>query len=194
MAGMLTAVLHAPLAALTAVMELSYSPEIILPAIFVIVPAYVTSTQLFKNSSVFIQQLEYQKLPYAVSSVRETLEKIGVLAAMETQFKQFYDAPDKAISQYLSENPASIVVQKHSFELAASYQLAQPNKSIHMHNNAVHYVELEGISAQTTLAEAYDKLRKYRSGAVYIYDTDPDEIMGVLTWAQIQKYIQHSQF
>jgi len=189
LAGMLTAVLHAPLAALTAVMELSYSPEIILPAMFVIVPAYVTSTQLFKNRSVFLQQLDYQKLSYAVNPIRETLEKVGVLAVMQTQFKQFHDAPEKAIADYLAEHPTDVVIQKHSFELASNFKLAHFDTSLDHNADAILFTDLEGISAQSTLAEAYDKMKNRRSGAVYIYDVNPDDVMGVLTWAQVQKHL-----
>ena len=67
LAGMLTAVLHAPLAALSAVMELSYAPEIVLPAILVIVPAYVVSNQVFNNRSIFIRQMEFQQLNYKLA-------------------------------------------------------------------------------------------------------------------------------
>ncbi|MFC3094564.1 chloride channel protein [Alteromonas sediminis] len=193
LAGMLTAVLHAPLAALTAVMELSYSPQIIVPAMFVIVPAYVTSTQFFKNRSVFLQQLDYQKLTYAVNPIRETLEKVGVLSVMETQFKQFHDAPQKAIADYLAEHPTDIVVQRHSFELAANFKLAQFDTSLDHDADAIVFVDLAGISAQTTLAEAYDKMKNQRAGAVYIYDTNPDEVMGVLSWAQVQKHLHQGQ-
>jgi H+/Cl- antiporter ClcA len=192
LAGMLTAVLHAPLAALTAVMELSYSPEIILPAMLVIVPAYVTSTQFFKNRSVFLQQLEYQRLAYAVNPIRETLEKIGVQAEMITNFKLFHDAPDRAVEQYLSKNPTDIVVQKHTFELAANFQLAQYNISLDRDGAAIEYVDLEGMSIQNTLAEVHEELRRQRTGAVYIYDTDPSEVIGIITWNQIQKYLQQT--
>ena len=113
---MLTAVLHAPLAALSAVMELSYRPEIILPAILVIVPAYVTATQFLGNRSIFIQQLDFQKLPYAITSIREALEKTGVLAAMERDFKLFYDAPEAALEKVLSDNPTQTVIQQKRFE------------------------------------------------------------------------------
>jgi H+/Cl- antiporter ClcA len=82
LAGMLTAVLHAPLAALTAVMELANSPAVILPAIFVIVPAYVVSIQVFNNKSIFIRQLNFQGLEYTQSAISQTLQKTGVLALM----------------------------------------------------------------------------------------------------------------
>ena len=47
MAGLLAATLHAPLAALVAVMELTSSPTITVPAIVVIASAYVKSLHLF---------------------------------------------------------------------------------------------------------------------------------------------------
>ena len=84
LAGMLTSVLHAPLAALSAVMELSYAPDIVLPAILVIVPSYVVSSQLFKNRSIFISQLEFLGMSYQQSAITQSLQKTGVMALMQS--------------------------------------------------------------------------------------------------------------
>ncbi|CAD5261369.1 H+/Cl- antiporter ClcA [Alteromonas sp. 38] len=193
-AGMLTAVLHAPLAALSAVMELSYSPEIILPAMLVIVPAYVTSTQFFGNRSIFIRQLDYQNLPYAISSIREALEKTGVLAALSKDYKLFHDAPDKALEDYLSKNPTKIVIQQSKFEIDVQYRLVQYNVSLEHDANALSYHEMEGLNAQSTLHEVYEHLKNMRSGAVYIYDQELNDIIGVITWNILQSFLQKAQY
>ena len=87
MAGILAACIHAPMAALLAIVELSRSVEIIIPAMLVIVPAYLISSQLFKSKSIFIAQLELQNLPYQLAPVHVALQKTGVENAMETDFK-----------------------------------------------------------------------------------------------------------
>ena len=194
LAGMLTAVLHAPLAALSAVMELSYSPEIILPAILVIVPAYVTSTQLLKNRSIFIQQLDYQKLPYATSSVRETLQKTGVLAAMDIEFKMFYDAPEKALLAFLQKAPTQTVVQRCSFEIDVQYTLVGYDVSLEHDVNPLLYTSMEGLSSQATLSEVYDALQSTRRGAVYIYQETHENLIGVITWNMLRGYLMKEQF
>ena len=193
-AGMLTAVLHAPLAALSAVMELSYSPEIILPAMLAIVPAYVTATQFLGNRSIFIRQLDYQNLPYAVTSIREALEKTGVLAAMTTEYKLFLDAPEQVIENYLSENPTYIVVQKTRTELDVSYKLVQYDVSLDHNAHPLSYFALEGVSSQATLHEVYEKLKNGRNGAVYIYDQSEKEIKGVITWNILQTFLLRAQY
>ncbi|MBT0585262.1 chloride channel protein [Alteromonas oceanisediminis] len=192
-AGMLTAVLHAPLAALSAVMELSYNPQIILPAMLVIVPAYVTSTQFLKNRSIFLQQLDYQKLPYATSSVRETLQKTGVLAVMDTQFKVFYDAPDKAILAFLDKSPTHPVVQRSHFELDVQFKLVAYNVSLEHDGSPLSFSSMAGLSSQATLSEVYDVLQSARSGAVYIYGDKPDELVGIVNWNTLQSYLMKEQ-
>lgn len=193
-AGMLTAVLHAPLAALSAVMELSYSPEIILPAMLVIVPAYVTATQFLGNRSIFIRQLDYQNLPYAVTSIREALEKTGVLAAMTTEYKLFLDAPEQVIENYLSENPTYVVVQKTRTELDVNYKLVQYDVSLDHNAQPLSYFAMAGISSQATLHEVYEKLKNGRNGAVYIYDQSEKEIKGVITWNILQTFLLRAQY
>ncbi|MBU3021429.1 chloride channel protein [Aestuariibacter sp. A3R04] len=193
-AGMLTAVLHAPLAALSAVMELSYSPQIILPAMLVIVPAYVTATQFLGNRSIFIRQLDYQNLPYAISSIRESLEKTGVVAAMTKEYKLFIDAPELALEQYLSANPTYIVVQKSRTELDVQYTLVQYDVSLEHNAHPLSYFSMEGLSNQATLHEVYEKLKNGRTGAVYIYGQSPQEIEGVITWNILQTFLQRAQY
>lgn len=193
-AGMLTAVLHAPLAALSAVMELSYNPQIILPAMLVIVPAYVTSTQFLGNRSIFIRQLEFQNLPFAISSIRETLEKTGVLAVMTNDYRLLQDASAVAVERYLAANPTHLVVLQHNFELGAHYQLVHYNVSLDHQASPLLYYDMEGVSMQNTLHEVYEKLRNARAGAVYIYDQNPQELRGIVTWDAIQTQLQQAKY
>lgn len=194
MAGLLTAVLHAPLAALSAVMELSYSPEVILPAMLVIVPAYITSTQFLGNSSIFIRQLDYQKLPYTLSSVKETLQKVGVLAAMDTEYKLFNDAPNKQILDFLDTAPTHPVVQSSDFEIDVEYALVEYNISLDHEAEPLTFYNMSGVPAQATLAEVWDILQAGRRGAVYVYDDEPAKILGVITWNSLRSYLHKEQY
>ena len=189
MAGLLTAVLHAPLAALSSVMELSYSHDVILPAMLVIVPAYVTATQFLGNRSIFILQLEYQKLSYTITPIRETLQKTGVLAVMDTDYKLFVDAPDNYILNFLEDAPTHPVVLKSTFEIDVQYSLVQYELSLSHNSSPLAFFNMEGVPLQATLAEVYEILQASRDGAVYVYDTVPSSILGVITWNNLRNYL-----
>ncbi|GAA0859661.1 chloride channel protein [Aliiglaciecola litoralis] len=193
-AGLMTAVLHAPLAALSSVMELAYNPEVILPAMLVIVPAYVTSTQLLGNRSIFMRQLDYQKLSYTISPIRETLQKTGVLAVMDTEYKLFIDAPDKYILDFLDTSPTHPVVLRSSFEIDVQYSLVQYELSLHHDSSALAYFDMQAVSSQATLAEVYEILQANRNGAVYVYETTPSSIIGVITWNTLSSYLHKEKF
>lgn len=64
MAAMMGAVLQAPLAALVAVLELTANPNVILPAMLVIVVAKLVVRQGFKQRSVFLDTLAGLNIPY----------------------------------------------------------------------------------------------------------------------------------
>jgi len=83
MGAMMSGSLHAPLAALTAMLELTDSPEIILPGMLAVVVAGVTTTRVFGKDSLFIVMLRANGLDYGASPVVQTLRRIGVASAME---------------------------------------------------------------------------------------------------------------
>jgi CIC family chloride channel protein len=82
MAAMMAAVLQAPLAALMAVMELTLNPNLILPAMLMIVVATLVSSVAFKQRSVFISTLKTLGLEYPPSPVTAHMQRAGVAAIM----------------------------------------------------------------------------------------------------------------
>ncbi|MGO4893310.1 chloride channel protein [Flavobacterium sp. W21_SRS_FM6] len=194
MAGLMAAVVHAPLAALSAVMELSFSPELILPAILVIVPAYVTSTQYLGNSSIFIRQLDYQKLPYTSSSVIESLQKTGVLAVMDKEFKLFKDAEKMHIMTFLEQAPTHPVIYCTDSSIDVQYSLVHFNVSLEKNSEALIYSKISGVGAQATLAEVYELLQSARDGAVYVYGRTHSDIIGVITWHKLRNYLHQASY
>lgn len=193
-AGLMTAVLHAPLSALSSVMELSNSQEVILPAMLVIVSAYVTSTQVFKNNSIFIRQLDHQQLAYTNSPVRSELQKTGVLAVMDKDFKLFIDSAEKYILEFLATSPTVPVVQRNSFEENINYSLVQFELSMSDESSTLATQKMKAVESRQTLAEVYEILQAKRDGAVYIYDTSPSTIVGVITWNNLRNYLHKEQY
>jgi len=103
MAGLMAATLHAPLAALVAVMELAANQQIVLPAMLVIVTAYVTTVQFFNNKSIFMTQLDFMQLPYKLSPADDVLQKVGVLAVLNQDYKLLLNPDEATVRRELAD-------------------------------------------------------------------------------------------
>ncbi len=86
MAGMMAAVLNAPLTALVTVLELTYNPNIIFPAMLVIVVACVVTRQVFKLKGIFVEQLIAKDHSLDFGPAKQSLLRAGVSSVMDTRF------------------------------------------------------------------------------------------------------------
>lgn len=86
MAAMMAAVLNAPLAALVAIIELTYNPNMIFAGMLMIVFACLTTRQVFKCGSIFVAQLELAGTPIRTEPAQQILSRVGVLSVMNKQF------------------------------------------------------------------------------------------------------------
>lgn len=93
MAAMMGASLQAPLSALTAVVELTYNPGIIMPGMLTIVVAQLTASELFRKKSLFITVLQSNGMNYDASPVLQVLRRIGVGSSLN---KKYVRLPRKA--------------------------------------------------------------------------------------------------
>lgn len=82
MAAMMGATLQAPLAALTAVFELTSNPNIILPGMLAIVTAQLTASQLFGQRSIYRMLMQLKGLDYRHEPMLQALRRVGVANVM----------------------------------------------------------------------------------------------------------------
>jgi CIC family chloride channel protein len=191
MAGFMAATLNAPLAALLCVVEMSNQIEIIVPAMIVITSACVFSGQFFGNRSIFILQLEIQGLPYRQPPIEKFLQRIGVIGVMDEHFTLLRQVDDKTITTALSkQKPQHNVIHqiKRPDETTQFIFYQQSMTDIDARPTLTKHT-LIPLCSQSTLTEAYLLLMKQRTGGVYIYQDNPDEIMGIITFDYISSYL-----
>lgn len=82
MAAMMGATLQAPLAALTAVFELTSNPNVILPGMLAIVTAQLTASQLFGQRSIYRMLMQLKGLDYRHEPMVQALRRVGVANVM----------------------------------------------------------------------------------------------------------------
>ncbi len=121
LAGMMSAVLQAPLAALMALLELTSNPNIIFPGMLVVVVASMISSEVFKQKSIFQALLAEQGVDLKTSALSQHLHRTAVPAAMERSFSRskreltFQQAKDLVAKQHewiligINHNPSHII-------------------------------------------------------------------------------------
>jgi CIC family chloride channel protein len=188
MAGFMAATLHAPLAALVAVMELSYNPDIIVPAMLVITCAYVTTVQLFKNKSIFVLQLELQQLPYKLAPADDVLQKVGVLAMLDKEYLLLQQSDEEKIESLLANKAAHQLVLQKTADPTQPYLLIDYDLDASMTGEATLVRQpLQGLTQQASMAEVHSLLDEQKGGVVYIFDSQkPEHLLGLIRWEQVR--------
>ena len=202
MSAMMAAVLQAPLAALMCVLELTANPNIILPAMLIIVVATLTTSEVFKQQSVFLTTLNTLGLQYPPSPVTLQLQKVGVAAIMNRGIARLPETIGVTEAESALEgNPRWVLVEDADGEVktalsATDLRLFLDDKQGEI--DAVHLLELPGmrkdtasIDVRATLFEAQQILRNGSAEALCVRRSSAPmiaPIVGVITQDDIDNY------
>ncbi|MCP3871469.1 MAG: chloride channel protein [Gammaproteobacteria bacterium] len=197
MGAMMGATLQAPLAALTAMMELTYSPQIIMPGMLVVVVACLTASEIFRKESLFITMLKANGMDYNTNPVMQSLRRMGVASVMD----KAYARTDRMVKrgqaeQLLADEPDWILVEesREPISLMRAMDLArhlgagtgQEEKTapLDLMGIPAHRSDIASIHIQATLQEAWDKLEAASVEALFVERTNAagkQRIFGVVT-------------
>ncbi len=113
MGAMMGATLQAPLAALTAVFELTSNPNIILPGMLAIVTAQLTASQLFGQRSIYRMLMQLKGLDYRHEPMVQALRRVGVANVMNRDIHRSANiiSADQAM-ELVKQNKEWIVIEE----------------------------------------------------------------------------------
>jgi hypothetical protein len=198
MGAVMGASLQAPLAALTAVIELSHNPKVVLPGMLAIVMASLISSELFRKQSLFISILRAKGMDYDTSPVMQSLRRKGVASIMNRNYFQCSRllSPDMA-EQILERSPEWILVddqQQKAAALLPGVDLARhleqnPEGEVDLLDIPAKRYQLSSISLLANLQEALEQLEKTGAEALYVERLERNHsrtIQGILTRKQIE--------
>ncbi|BAJ00869.1 chloride channel protein [Shewanella violacea] len=189
MTAMMGVCLGAPLAALIALLELTNNASMILPAMFVSIPAFLVAHQGFNSKSLLYKQLEIMGLGYKVSPVKQGLMKTGVRALMDRRLVIVRDNEELLLEVLKRAEGRSVLVRNTQGDI----QMLQLELQITDDASTLTKHPIQGVTDRATLNEVYQILSRERRGEVYIYQDDKDNVVGVISWALLQKEINSGQ-
>lgn len=204
MAGMMSAALNAPLAALVAILELTNTPEVIMPSMLVIVCASLTARLVSHLPGLFL--IGHDPRDFA-SPVRQMLNRTGVTSLMNTDIAHLsrYLPWGKAV-KILTAKPQWIVVEDlgeprylmRPGELARYLEeqdtaLWEETRVIDLREIPAHLQQLFALHAEATLQEAWMLMKKENISAVYISRPAAplmSDVAGIITQSDLEAHYQ----
>lgn len=205
MAGMMAATLNAPLAALVAVLELSYNPYMIFPSMLVVVVACLITRHRFRFEGIFIEQLRATGHSLDFRPATQILKKTGIANAMDTRLVETAPKLDYAqAKQVLATHPEWLVLdlarEPGDDPTGARMALMAADLATHLlERPADETIDLLAIPARrlllsriretASLWDALETLRATRAGAVYLEHThNPFSVRGIVTEEAIKSF------
>ena len=212
MAAMMGAVLHAPLAALMALMELTYNANIILPGMLIVVIACITVRTLLHQGSIFQVLLAARDIYLREAPLAQSLSRIGVISVMNRAFicteRNVQLADVKAL---LNDDPEWIVLLQErkpvsllpaadlarhldSLDLSPTEPLVEEetaDEKLDLLNIPARRRDLTAIHRQATLQEALATLHRSGVEALYVERIHApliNSVMGIITRDALENY------
>jgi CIC family chloride channel protein len=193
------ATLQAPLAALTAMLELTANPHIILPGMLALIAAGLVSRELFGKDSVYLELMKTRGLDYQDTPLTQALRRMGVANVMEHRVETLvrYIDHEQAVTA-LSGEPRWILINEDgtptsvmpAADLARHLKAGDSSKIIDLMEIPAARVDIHPIDFQATLQEALDSLNSHNAEALYVTRTTIpgiSRIYGVLTRKEIDR-------
>lgn len=200
MGAMFSASLQAPLAGLTAVMELSSSADIILPAMLAIVSSNLTNKVIFHHDSIFLGILKARGLDHSANPVIQRLRMIGAASVMNRSFYQCQETiSPKFATMMLNWGKQWIMIvnddQKPQQILRAldlqSYLETHPDiEEIHLNEIPGNRLQVAPLSVRASLQEAADALKTPSVEALYLHQEQGSNVYGIITRDRIERAYQ----
>ena len=196
---MMGATLQAPLAALTAILELTANPNIILPGMLALITASLVSREVFGMESVYLVMMRARGLDYRHNPLTQTLHRIGVASVMERRIQTLPESVSRQdATSALADIPKWILVsvdRKPAWIMPAadlSRHLSEDisGDPIELHDIPAERQEITTIDFTATLLEAHNALERDKAeAACVVRRTIPgiERIYGVLTRADIER-------
>ena len=209
MGAMMGASLQAPLAALTAIMELTYNPGIIMPGMLTIVIAQLTTSEIFGKQSLFINMLRSNGLDFDTSPVIQVLRGIGVASVLKNNMVRLsneisFDHANKLITDetlsvdwlLLNDKDDKLKMLMPITELAKylkaeeiSEEGEEPEKDVPDNLDLLeipaHRLQLSPISLQSNLQQAHEKFEQGAEALYVVFDEalaeNSKHIYGIIT-------------
>lgn len=197
--AMMAGTLHAPLAALTAMLELTGNPNIILPGMLAVIAAYGVSRVVFGQQPIFITLMRARGLDYRHDPILQSLRRVGVGAVMENGVAVLpRRAARAAADAALAGSPEWILVMGEGRPVAllpamdlARMRMESPEAGdLDLLELPAQRLQVAPVALQATLQEALDVMEQTGAEALYVprpvtFDDAPG--YGIITRAGIDK-------
>lgn len=207
MGGLVAAVLNAPLAGVTAVLELTCNPNIIFPCMLVIVVACVTTRQVFRCDGIFMSLLSANNNPIHRAPLQQMLDRVGVRSIMDTSFVATgYEISYSAAHSLLQGQPRWLVAEelgRSAFLLPAADlatylgsapdAIAAEEALIDLREIPARRQRLTPVHQQASLYEAHRRLTRDEIEALYVERPSApllSPVLGIITLPMIENYYQ----
>jgi hypothetical protein len=197
--AMMAGTLHAPLAALTAMLELTGNPNIIWPGMLAVIAAYGVSRVGFAQQPAFVTLLRARGLDYRSDPILQSLRRVGVAAVMDPRVAALPRLSDRpAIDAVLAASPSWILVLGVHGPIALLPALDLARQTIEepgviefdLVEIPADRLQVAPISLQATLQDALDAMDTTGAQALFVVPATPwgeEHTYGIVTREHIEK-------
>lgn len=192
MGAMMGATLNAPMAAMMAIIELTYNPAIIFPSMLMVVVACLSTRWVFRCDGLFETLLKIQGKFRTPQISEQLLSKTGTRQLLDRHFRLCpTEVSREQANELLARHPHWLVLNNQ--QLLAPHELAahlaqEPGKTaINLLEIAGRRLDMIELPPESTLFEAQQLMQQAQAEAGFITNPE-DSMIGIVTLEKINNY------